>query len=66
VRALGRLGNLPVAVDDLKRDFGLINVAIADKYEMLDQVLLLDDRHLDCLMRQYKLYFNESRPRQGR
>jgi transposase InsO family protein len=33
--------------------------------EMLDHVLLLDERHLESLLRQYKLYFNESRPHQG-
>jgi len=33
--------------------------------ELLDHVLLLDDRHLECLLRQYKLYFNESRPHQA-
>jgi transposase InsO family protein len=30
--------------------------------EMLDHVLLVDDRHLTSLLRQYQLYFNESRP----
>jgi len=29
--------------------------------EMLDHVLLLDDRHLDSLARQYMVYFNEAR-----
>ena len=31
---------------------------------MLDHVLLLDDRHLESLLRQYKLYFNENQPHQ--
>jgi transposase InsO family protein len=45
--------------------------AVAERFvgsarrEMLDHVLLLDDRHLESLLRQYKLYFNESRPHQG-
>ena len=29
--------------------------------EMLDHVLLLDDRHLDSLARQYMVYFNDAR-----
>ncbi len=33
--------------------------------EMLDHVLLLDDRHLDSLARQYMVYFNDARPHQG-
>src|SRR5216684_2263099 len=33
--------------------------------EMLDHVLLLDDRHLDSLARQYLAYFNDARPHQG-
>jgi hypothetical protein len=33
--------------------------------EVLDHVLVLDEGHLDCLLRQYQLYFNESRPHQG-
>jgi hypothetical protein len=32
---------------------------------MLDHVLLLDDRHLDSLARQYMVYFNDARPHQG-
>jgi hypothetical protein len=32
---------------------------------MLDHVLLLGDRHLDSLVRQYKDYFNSARPHQG-
>ncbi len=33
--------------------------------EMLDHVLLLDDRHFDSLARQYMVYFNDARPHQG-
>ncbi len=33
--------------------------------EMLDHVLLLDDRHLDSLVRKYMVYFNDARPHQG-
>ena len=33
--------------------------------ELLDHVILLGDRHLDSLVREYKAYFNEARP-QGR
>ena len=33
--------------------------------EMLDHVILLGDRHLDSLVREYKVYFNEARPHQG-
>lgn len=32
---------------------------------LLDHVLLVDDLHLASLVRQYQLYFNESRPHQG-
>jgi hypothetical protein len=32
---------------------------------MLDHILLLDDRHLDSLARQYMVYFNDARPHQG-
>jgi putative transposase len=32
---------------------------------MLDHVILLGDRHLDSLVREYKVYFNETRPHQG-
>jgi transposase InsO family protein len=33
--------------------------------ELLDHVLVLDEGHLGSLLRQYELYFNESRPHQG-
>jgi hypothetical protein len=33
--------------------------------ELLDHVLVLDEGHLGSLLRQYQLYFNESRPHQG-
>ena len=33
--------------------------------ELLDHVLVLGDRHLDSMVRQYKVYFNEARPHQG-
>jgi len=33
--------------------------------ELLDHVLVLDEGHLGVLLRQYQLYFNESRPHQG-
>jgi len=45
--------------------------AVAERFvgsarrEMLDHVLLLDDGHLESLLRQYKRYFNENRPHQG-
>jgi putative transposase len=45
--------------------------AVAERFvgsarrEMLDHVLLLGDRHLDSLVRQYKDYFNGARPHQG-
>ena len=45
--------------------------AIAERFvgsgrrEMLDHVILLGDRHLDSLVREYKVYFNEARPHQG-
>jgi putative transposase len=45
--------------------------AVAERFvgsvrrEMLDHVLLLDDRHLDSLAQQYKAYFNDVRPHQG-
>jgi transposase InsO family protein len=33
--------------------------------ELLDHILVLDERHLGSLLHQYQLYFNESRPHQG-
>ena len=45
--------------------------AVAERFvgsarrELLDHVLLVDDRHLGSLLRQYQRYFNESRPHQG-
>src|SRR5882672_6966268 len=33
--------------------------------ELLDHVLVLDEEHLGSVLRQYQLYFNESRPHQG-
>ena len=33
--------------------------------ELLDHVILLGDRHLDSLVREYKVYFNEARPHKG-
>jgi len=45
--------------------------AIAEKFvcsgrrEMPDHVILLGERHLDSLVRDYKVYFNEARPHQG-
>jgi hypothetical protein len=33
--------------------------------ELLDHVILLGDRHLDSLVREYKVSFNEARPHQG-
>jgi hypothetical protein len=45
--------------------------AVAERFvgsvrrEVLDHVLLVDDQHLACLLRQYQSYFNESRPHQG-
>ena len=33
--------------------------------ELLDHVLVLDEGHLGSVLRQYQLYFNESRPHQG-
>jgi putative transposase len=45
--------------------------AVAERFvgsvrrEMLDHVLLFDDRHLDSLARQYMVYFNGARPHQG-
>ena len=45
--------------------------AIAERFvgsgrcELLDHVILLGDRHLDSLVREYKVYFNEARPHQG-
>jgi len=33
--------------------------------ELLNHMLLIDDLHLASLLRQYQLYFNESRPHQG-
>jgi putative transposase len=45
--------------------------AVAERFvrsvrrERLDHVLLLDDRHLESLVRQYKVYFNEAPPHQG-
>jgi transposase InsO family protein len=45
--------------------------AVAERFvgsvrrELLDHVLLVDDLHLACLVRQYARYFNESRPHQG-
>jgi len=33
--------------------------------ELLDHVLVFDEGHLGSLLRQYQLYFNESRPHQG-
>jgi putative transposase len=33
--------------------------------ELLDHVLLVDDRHLASLLCRYQTYFNESRPHQG-
>src|SRR5215468_11365339 len=45
--------------------------AVAERFvgsarrEVLDHVLLVDDQHLDCLLRQYQSYFNKSRPHQG-
>ena len=32
---------------------------------MLDHVILFGERHLDWLVREYKVYFNEARPHQG-
>jgi transposase InsO family protein len=45
--------------------------AVAERFvgsagrEMLDHVLLVDDRHFESLVRNYKVYFNENRPHQG-
>ena len=45
--------------------------AVAERFvgsarrELLDHVLLVDDRHLGSLLRQYQRYFNDSRPHQG-
>ena len=45
--------------------------AVAERFvgsvrrELLDHVLVLDEGHLGALLRQYQLYFNESRPHQG-
>ena len=45
--------------------------AVAERFvgivrrEMLDHVLLLDEWHLDSLLRQYVVYFNDARPHQG-
>jgi putative transposase len=33
--------------------------------EMLDHVIVLDERHLGRLMGEYKQYFNGARPHQG-
>jgi transposase InsO family protein len=33
--------------------------------ELLDHVIVLDDRHLGGLVGEYKVYFNEARPHQG-
>jgi len=33
--------------------------------EMLDHVIVLDDKHLGRLMGEYRNYFNEARPHQG-
>ena len=45
--------------------------AIAERFvgsvrrEVLDHVLLLGAEHLDALVREYRRYFNESRPHQA-
>jgi putative transposase len=45
--------------------------AVAERFvgsarrELLDHVLLVDEQHLESLLRQYQGYFNESRPHQG-
>ena len=45
--------------------------AIAERFvgsgrrELLDRVILLGERHLDSLVREYKIYFTEARPHQG-
>jgi len=45
--------------------------AVAERFvgsarrEMLNHVLLVDDRHFESLLRKYKVYFNENRPHQG-
>jgi hypothetical protein len=38
---------------------------VSGRRELLDHVILLGDRHLDSLVREYKVYFNEARPHQG-
>jgi hypothetical protein len=45
--------------------------AVAEKFqgsarrEILDHVIVLDDRHLGRIVGEYKQYFNEARPHQG-
>jgi len=45
--------------------------AVAERFvgsarrELPDHVLILDDKHLDSLARQYRDHFNEARPHQG-
>jgi putative transposase len=45
--------------------------AVAERFvgsarrEILDHVIVLDDRHFGRLVTQYKEYFNEARPHQG-
>ena len=56
----------------LRRVSTLVNMnAVTERFvgsvcrELLDDVLVFDEGHLGSLLRQYQLYFNESRPHQG-
>jgi pectinacetylesterase len=53
----GLEGKLPVAVADLKRDFGLINLALADKYPHDRMTLALYRMDLDYSLYSYQRFF---------